>query len=209
MINKPKNWENVQAFTDRPKLPVGAYVCRVKQAVVQDTNYGPQLCLLFDIEDGEYTGFYADDFAANQRQDKKWKGVLRQWLPKDDGSEKDEWTKSSFKALTAAIEDSNRGYTWDWEEKSLAGKLIGIIFRNEEWEYEGKTGWTVRPFKATSVDAVQDGNFTVPKDKPLKNKSSGNAPADFGSYAVPAPGYGSAPGSDFTAMDDSNEELPF
>lgn len=197
MINRPKNWDNVQAFSDRPKLPVGAYVCRIKKAVVQNSDYGDQLCILFDIEDGEYAGFYANEFKSNQREDKKWKGVLRQFLPKDDGSEKDEWTKSSFKGLVTSIESSNRGYQWNWDENSLAGKEIGIIFRNEEWEYEGKTGWAVRPFRATSVDTVQDGDYTLPKDKPLKNR--------------PADNYGVSPAaqSNFVPLDDSEEELPF
>lgn len=200
MINRPKNWDNVQAFSDRPKLPVGAYVCRVKQTAIQSTDYGDQLCILFDIADGEYAGFYQDDFNANQRENKKWKGVLRQFLPKDDGAERDEWTKSSFKGMVTAFENSNRGYQWNWDERTLVGKEVGIIFRNEEWEYDGKTGWAVRPFRATSVETVQDGDYTLPKDKPLKNR--------------PVDNYGAAPAAPATSggfydMPDNEDELPF
>lgn len=177
MIKRPNNWDEVREFTDRPKLPVSAYVCRVKQAVVKATDYGEQLCILFDIADGEYAGYYQEDFDANTQQDKKWKGVLRQFIPKDDGSEKDEWTKRSFKGLTAAFEASNRGYVWNWNESSLVGKEIGILFRNEEWDYNGKTGWSVRPFRALSVDRVADGDYTLPADKPLKNKQTETADA--------------------------------
>lgn len=204
MIKKPNNWENVQVFSERQKLPVGAYVCKIKNAVVKNDGYGDQLCILFDIVDGEYAGFYDADYKANQREDKKWKGVLRYWLPRDDGSEKDEWTKSSFKGLITSIENSNRGYTWNWDERTLAGKEIGIIFRNEEWEYKGKTGWTARPFRATSVGSVEDCNYTIPKDKPLK-KDTG---ADFGGYAAPATDYGSYGGS-FAQMNDDDAQLPF
>lgn len=204
MIQKPKNWDSVQAFTERRKLPVGAYICKIRNAVVKSTDYGDQLCILFDISDGEYASFYADDFAANpQQQDKKWKGVLRQFLPKDDGSQKDEWTKSSFKGLIEAIEASNRGYAWNWDERSLSGREIGVIFRNEEWDYNGKTGWTARPFRACPVNAVIDGDYIVPEDKPLKNKSSG-----FGRFAAPAANFGAAPVQDFSVVD-NNEELPF
>lgn len=206
MINRPKNWDSVQAFTERRKLPLGAYICKIRNAVVKETDYGAQLCILFDISDGEYAGFYADDFAANPQQDKKWKGVLRQFLPKDDGSQKDEWTKSSFKGLTESIEASNCGYSWNWDERSLSGKEIGIIFRNEEWDYNGKTGWTVRPYRACPVGAVIDGDYVVPEDKPLKNKNSG-----FGSFSAPAPapGYGSAPVMDFAPIDEDDEDLLF
>ena len=179
MIRKPNNWNEVQEFTDRPKLPLGAYVCKVRRAVIQSNEYGEQLCILFDIAEGEFAGFFDADFKSNTRADKKWKGVLRQFIPKDDGSEKDEWTKSSFKGMVTSFEKSNPGYQWNWDEASLSGKLVGILFRNEEWEYEGKTGWAVRPFRAISVDSVRSGDFTLPKDKPLKNKSASSGADSF------------------------------
>ena len=200
MIRKPNNWNEVQEFTDRPKLPLGAYVCKVKKTVIQSTDYGAQLCVLFDIVEGQHKGYFYNDFKANQNQDKKWKGVLRQWLPKDDGSEKDEWTKSSFKGMVTSFEKSNPGYQFDWNEASLVGKLIGILFRNEEWEYDGKTGWAVRPFKAISVDSVRSGEFTLPKDKPLKKK------VDFGYSYDANSGFGD---SQFADLDDDDGELPF
>jgi len=203
MIKMPHNWNEVKVISDRAKLPLGAYVCLVKQCRVVDNDYGSQLAILFDINEGEYKGFYADDFAANTQQDKKWKGILRIWLPKDDGSEKDEFTKSIFKGLVTSFENSNPGYKWNWNEKSLEGKQIGILFRNEEWAYDGKSGWAVRPFRALSVDTVQEGKFTLPKDKPLANKSS------VPSYQAPAPSY--LPPSDVNGYVevDADDELPF
>lgn len=203
MIKRPNNWNEVKEFTDRPKLPLGAYVCRVKKVAVQSTDYGDQLCILFDICEGEYKDFFNSEFAANTMTDKKWKGVLRQWLPKDDGSEKDEWTKSSFKGMVTSFEKSNPGYQFDWNEASLVGKLIGIMFRNEEWEYDGKTGWAVRPFKAISVDSVRSGDFTLPKDKPLKRVS------DYGYGSMPVPSGYSESMSGFAPLPDASDDLPF
>lgn len=176
MIRKPNNWNEVQEFSDRQKLPLDAYVCKVKQCRVVDNNFGEQLAILFDITEGEYAGYFQKDYAGNTAQDKKWRGLLRVWIPKDDGSESDEITKRNFKGMTTAFERSNLGYQWDWNENSLVGKTVGILFRNEEWEYNGKTGWAVRPFRALSVDTVRNGEYTLPKDKPLKNKPTA-APA--------------------------------
>ncbi len=167
MIRKPNNWNEVQEFSDRQKLPLGAYVCKVKQVRIQDNSFGDQLCMLFDISEGEYAGFFQKDYNGNTAQDKKWRGVLRVWIPNDDGSEKDEITKRSFKGMVTAFEKSNPGYQWNWNENSLVGKDIGILFRNEEWDYNGKHGWAVRPFRAISVDTVRDESYTLPKDKPL------------------------------------------
>lgn len=203
MIRRPNNWNEVQEFTERPKLPLGAYVCQVKKAVVQANDYGEQLCILFDIIEGAQKGFYQKDFESDTRQDKKWKGVLRYFLPKDDGSEKDEWTKSSFKGLVTAFEKSNPGFTWNWDENALAGKLVGILFRNEEWEYDGKSGWAVRPFRAISTDSVRSGDFTIPKDKPLKRVNS------YG-FASPAPtAYPESYQGGFAPLPDVDDDSPF
>lgn len=201
MIRKPNNWENVKEFSERQKLPLGAYVCKVSQAAVQHTDYGEQLCILFDIAEGDFAGFYKEDFDANTNADKKWRGVLRQFLPKDDGSQKDEWTKSSFKGMVTSFEKSNPGYHFDWNEQSIRGKMIGVLFRNEEWEYDGKTGWAVRPFRAISVDSVRSGDFTLPKDKPLNRGSNS-------SYAPPVSGYSDSY-QNFAPIQEDDSALPF
>lgn len=200
MIRQPRNWNDVKEFTEQEKLPLDAYVCKVKRAEVQ----GEQLCIAFDIAEGAQSGFYKRAFASDNRENKKWKGVLRLWLPKDDGSERDEWTKSTFKGMTTSFEKSNPGYKWNWDEQSLAGRLIGIMFRNEEWEYEGKTGWAVRPFRAMSVDTVRSGDYTLPKDKPLKSKSTIGYGESYDSFASP-----SSYSSDFAMLDDDDAQLPF
>lgn len=201
MIMKPTNWDNVQVLTNRPKLPLGAYICKIKLAKVQSNSFGDQLAILFDIAAGEHTGFYQKDFDSNQNDDKKWRGVLRLWLPKDDGSEKDEMTKSVLKGFVTAAEKSNPGYRWDWNEASLPGKQIGILFRNEEWEYQGKQGWAVRPFRALSTDSVRNGDYTLPNDKPLANKDN--------QYMGDANDSAYIPNTDFKVVNVDTDELPF
>lgn len=196
MISRPNNWNEVQEYTERQKLSVGAYVCKVKKVAVQDLGqYGQQLCILFDIVEGEFSGFFTDEFKNNTMNDKKWKGVLRQWLPRNDGSEKDEWTKRSLKGLTNSFERSNPGFVWNWDEQQLVGKIIGIIFRNEEWDYNGKHGWTAKPFRGMDAEKVRKGEFTIPDDKPLQNSSA-------------EPAY-SAPVTDFSIIEDEDNQLPF
>ncbi len=200
MIKQPTNWNDVQEFTEKKQLPLGAYICKIIKATVQGSEYGEQLCIGFDISEGEHAGFYKKEFASNTTENKKYKGVLRIWLPKHDGSEKDEWTKSILKGLVSSVEKSNPGYKWNWDEASLVGRFIGILFRNEEWDYNNKTGWAVRPFRAISVDSVRSGDYTLPKDKPLKNKTvSGYAEPNYGSYQF----------SDFAVLDDDDAQLPF
>lgn len=174
------DWDKVKPAAERPQLPKGGYIVKIldsKLVEFPDRNNPAviafsKLELAIDIIEGEYKGFYEDDYRAQNLEDKRWKGVIRQYVPKDDGTEKDEWTKSSFKALTDAVEDSNPGYHWDWNEAGLKGKIVGCLFRNEEWEYEDRRGWSTRPFKLISSDMIRSHKYKVPKDKPLKQKVS-------------------------------------
>ena len=175
------NYETTQTISARAQLPVGAYICRILKAEekVYNSSKGEwhKLEISFDISEGEHKDFYANDYKAQTGEDKKWKGVMRMNIPTDDGSEADGWAKRSFKTNILAIEDSNSGYHWDWNEAQLKGKTVGIVFRSEEWEYNGKTGKKAQPFKAVSVEKIKSGNFKIPKEKLLeKNASAPTAP---------------------------------
>lgn len=189
-----KNWDSVQAVEDWKKLPNGGYACRIFGAKERTVSNGSTMLeVSIDISEGEFKDYYATDYRNQTNENKKWRGVLRLFVPTDDGSEKDNLTKKIFKGFTNAVEDSNPGYHWDWNENGLKGKAVGMITRNEEWEWEGKTGMSVRPFKAVSVDDIRSGNYTLPKDKYL----NGSAPAT------------SAPSNDGFAAIEGGDDLPF
>ena len=96
--------------------------------------------------------------------------------------ERDEWSKNSFNGFIYSIEDSNPGYTWDWNETMLKGKMIGVLFRNKEWEFRGDRGWTTECCSVDAVSVIREGKFKQPKDKPLKASSSAAAPAAASSF---------------------------
>ena len=177
---KPYNGFKAQKSAGaREILPAGGYVCRIDGAKVETyktRNGGTMETLIWAIEviEGEHAGFWKKDFDSQTGEDKKWRGTMRINLPKDDGSEQDSWTKRTFENAMWALEDSNPGYTWDWDEKKLKGKIVGIIYRNREWEYNGNTGWTTEAGGVTSADDIRNGKFKPLKDKPLKNKSNQN-----------------------------------
>lgn len=170
------NYDTTQTISARAQLPVGAYICQIFKAEekVYTSPKGEwhKLEISFDISEGEHKDFYANDYKAQTGEDKKWKGVMRMNIPTDDGSEADGWAKRSFKTNILAIEDSNSGYHWDWNEAQLKGKTVGIVFRSEEWEYNGKRGWRTAPFKMVPAADVKSGNIKIPDPKPLNGKSA-------------------------------------
>ena len=54
----------------------------------------------------------------------------------------------------------------------MKGKLVGVLFRNREWEMNGNTGWTTECCALTDVDDIRQGKYRQPKDKPLKVTSA-------------------------------------
>lgn len=177
MIRKPQNWENVQAISDTAVLPVGGYIVKIFAAEVKsftskkDGRTYENLELSIDIVEGEYKDFYRNDYTNQKMEPKRWKGVKKFSIPTDDGSDSDKLSQRVLKGATEAIEDSNPGYHWDWDETKLKGKLVGCVFRLEEWyiEDENKKGWKTQPFKFVPISDIKSGKFKLPNFKPHKN----------------------------------------
>lgn len=172
----------------REIIPAGGYVAKIIGARVDSFDNYSKLVIAFDITEGKYAGFFQKDFDNNPREDKKWRGVLRLTVPVDDGSEKDEWSKRSFGNAMWAIEESNPGYRWDWDENKLKGKTVGVLFRNREWEMNGNTGWTTECCAFESTQRVRDNEFKMPKDKPLPEKPAGGTFSGFAAVSSDSTG---------------------
>ncbi len=157
----------------RETLPAGGYVCQILSAKVEEAEWGDTLVIAHDVCEGEYEGIFKRDYDNNTFENKKWRGTFRLRLPKDDGSEYDVSKKRSLSNFMWALEQSNPGFEWgDWStiEKRLKGKKVGLIYRNKEWEYNGRTGWTTEAAGSDSVDNIRAGKFYKFKDKALPEK---------------------------------------
>lgn len=181
---KPQGYEEAKAnvYKEREQLPVGGYVCRIIKARVETTkNGGEMLVIAFDIAEGEQQGFYKRDF-DNQETDKKWRGVFRIFLPNPDDYGSERYTKatSGYKGFITCVEDSNEPYKFDFQEKSLANKLIGLLFGYEEWEWNGRNGMSVKPQRPRSAKAIREGKFKIPNIKTLKNNNNNTQTPSYG-----------------------------
>lgn len=176
-----------------PTIPAGGYVCEIKFARADQSKSGePMLVLAIDVCDGPQKGFYDKRFTADKAQDPnaKWRGVYNQMLYRNGA------VSGFFKGLMTAIERSNPGYHWDWNEAGLKGKKVGFIFREEEYlNTKGETRTSTKPAFPRDIDTIRKG-VEVPEIKRLAQRG---APA---SQQPPAfnPGFTQVP------MDDT---LPF
>lgn len=193
MIQKFSGYDELQVYEGGASLEAGGYELTIKGARVEDFNDFSILKVAFDIVNHDkYKNFFNDKFkqSLSKNPDAKWPntGIFDVFIPKDDGSENDELTKQSFKRFTTSVEKSNPGYVWNWNEKSLIGKMFGGIFGREEFKDDnGQYHFAVKCRFANSIERIRSGNFTIPKDKLTKehrnNQSSQNYAGTPGSLS--------------------------
>jgi len=163
---KPIDLSNVQEAGNSTKLPAGGYICKIISAEdVEDRAY---ILVQYDIEEGEYAHYYEERFRANPTWGwggKLYKSYKQTALP-------------MFKRFCSCVTKSNPGYLFDGntnaDEKTLTGKLIGMVLGEEE--YTGNDG-TIRTrlycVTEKSVEEIRAGKFKVPEKKTLAPTSSG------------------------------------
>lgn len=173
-MKKFDGYEKAEAFTgEYEKMEPGGYVCRILQVKAEESdgtkNYDTLLRIGFDVAEGDKAGIYKRMFdrkkAANA--DAKWPGMYYQTIKADD--------LRYFKGFITAIEESNPGYKWDWDEQKLKGKLFGGVFGEEEYKgNDGKVHTSIKLQWVRSADKVRNGDYTVPEKKLLKNGNGGS-----------------------------------
>jgi hypothetical protein len=171
-------------------LPKGAYVIKfldVKEEANKN-NEGSHLKIAFDIAEGEYAGFYKKAFDANTKEDKKRANdaVLYITSPEDNS---EQWVIDNFNKFMTAVEDSNEGYHWGWDESTLKNKLVGAKFCNEQSEYDGKVYDHMKAKWFVAAQKVRDGKYgKLPNDKLISNKSLSdfvNVPENVSDEEIP------------------------
>lgn len=118
----------------------------------EDREY---LEVYYDVVKGDFKGYFA--MAA--------KNIGRD-ISKEIRSYK-ETALPFFKAFITAVEKSNNGYSWDWDERKLIGKYIIGVFGEEEYVKDGEVKVSVKLREFRSVEAYKEGKIKVPELKKL------------------------------------------
>jgi len=168
---KPKDYDSVRVG-DYRILPAGGYICRIMKAEETTSGSGkPMLKVAFDICDGEFNGYFMDQFQsfksfAEDPKSVKWPFSGTKWIMFLDNEGN---TNRDFKAFCTALEDSG---TQVWANdvlnvSAMKDAQVGIIFRREQHEYNNLTNWRTVPYRFRSVEAIESGDYQVPEDKPI------------------------------------------
>lgn len=179
------------------QLPKDAYVIQIKQAkeVQNKSGNGSHLAIVFDIAEGEHKDFYRKQYDSNTNEDKKWPNdaVYRLTVPGDNSPS---YVWSNWNSFFADLEDSNNGFVFGGDPKTLKNKLVGGKFHIEQTEYNGNIYDHTRLRWTCVAEDVRTGKAgQLPNDKLISKAPQGRPiPAD-------ADGFISAAGDD--------EEVPF
>lgn len=179
---------NVKEAGDFSRPEAGAYICIITK--VEDVADREYLKVTYDIAEGEYKGYYSE--MRENHSDWLWAGAyVKSYKPA---------ALPMFKRFCSAVSKSNGNYVFDGgqvnaDEKTLTGKLVGLLFQEEE--YYGNDGnlntrlIVNREFPVDQIDKQK-----VPKKKEVADK--------------PATAETTAAINGFVEVDDSApEELPF
>ena len=203
MITVPYDYNQASAYdgSGGPRLVPGGQVCKIVGARTEtvNTQNGPKqkFVLAYDIAEGEFAGYFDEQFKRAKEQDAnkaKWRGTYDCFILTNEGK-----TNPWFKGTLACIDKSNEPFqcvvNGQLNEANFKGKLIGMLFRKEEYMgSDGKKKETVKACAARSVQTIREGNFEIPEPKLLQGSQGGRGAAP----SVPA---------GFTQVDD--DELPF
>ena len=162
-------------------LPKGAYVIKllnIKEEANKNSS-GTHLAIAFDVAEGDYAGFYKKAFESDTREDKKWNNdaVIYINCPEDNSPQ---WLIDNFNKFITAVEDSNDGYHWSWDEKTLKNKLVGAKFCIEQSEYDGKIYDHTKAKWFIAAKKIRDGKYgKLPNDKLITASTGNDGPTDF------------------------------
>lgn len=163
---KPIDLSNVQEAGSGVKLPAGGYICKI--CFAEDKPDKSYIMVQYDIAEGDYANYYMDRQRANPTW--TWGGTLYKSYKQS--------ALPMFKRFCSCVTKSNPGYLFDGntnaDEKTLTGKLIGLVLGEEE--YTGNDG-TIRTrlycVTEKTVDDIRAGKFKVPDKKLLASTSIG------------------------------------
>lgn len=148
------DWNNVEEAREFEVITAGGYVAKIIE--VEDYPEKEYLKIEFDIAEGKFKGYYTDLFNAKNF----WGGsFIRSYKEK---------AQSFFKGFITAVQNSNKGFVFDNNEKKLVGKFVGIILREEEYMSNlGEKKTRLKVDSVCSVDRIKKGDYKVPQIKKL------------------------------------------
>lgn len=184
-----ENFRNITATTNEyENIKPGGYICRITG--VKDNEQKEYLEIEYDIAEGNNRGYYLNLFQKfgfwGARFIRSYKQTAIQY----------------FKAFIDAVEASNKDYYFNFDERTLINKLIGVVLGEEE--YKSNNGEIKKRLYVHSIKTmkeIKEGKFKIPDFKCYKENANiyknSNQNQDTSGYY------------EYDQEDENDDDLPF
>lgn len=165
ILNKPNKYEEVQVNLDFERLEIGGHKGIIKNVEEYKSEISGNTSLKVEVDtasDDKQPNFYQKQYDENTNMDKKWSTGATKYVSLKD----DENCIKMLKAFITSVENSNNGFTYDWNKDidQLKGKKVGLVFGLEEYtKQDGTIGLATKLNQFRSIDKVD--NAKIPKVK--------------------------------------------
>lgn len=158
MLVKPSNYDEIQVNQEFERLELGGHKGIIKSVEEYTSTISGNTSLKIEVDtatDDKQPNYFQKQYDENTNADKRWSssGTKYVSLKQDDNCIK------MLKAFITSVENSNNGFTYDWNKDvdQLKGKKVGLVFGLEEYENDkGETKTTTKLTQFRSIDKVDN-----------------------------------------------------
>ena len=167
MLKKPENYDNIQVNEDYKPIQLGGHkgIIMGVEEYTSEASGNTSLKISVDTaKDDIQPNYFTEQYKNDSREEKKWSNSAIKYvsLKEDDNCVK------MLKGFITAVENSNPGFTYDWNKEidQLKGKSVGLVFALEEYKnQQGELKTIAKLNQFRSIDKVE--NVLIPKVKLL------------------------------------------
>lgn len=167
MLVKPSNYDEIQVNQEFERLELGGHKGIIKSVEEYTSTISGNTSLKVEVDtatDDKQPNYFQKQYDENNNSDKKWSTGGTKYV----SLKQDENCIKMLKAFITSVENSNNGFTYDWNKEvdQLKGKKVGLIFGLEEYQNDkGETKTATKIVQFRSIDKVD--NAKIPNVKLL------------------------------------------
>jgi hypothetical protein len=166
-MQKPSGYDEAQAGGEFTPVDLGGHYAIIKQVSERQSSTGKDMIVvLYDFTSPDkQEGFFSKQFNNDDRPEKKWPFAGTKYIMVNDYNDPTK-TSRAFKTFCTCVEKSNNyqiawgGNAWSQQFKN---KFVGVVFGEEESEYDGKIRMRRVPKWFCTTDKVKDQSIPAPK----------------------------------------------
>lgn len=167
MLKKPNGYDNIQINEDFTPITLGGHKGIIMGVEEYTSELSGNTSLKVSVDtakDDTQPQYFTEQYKNDTRPDKKWSNSAIKYVSLKD----DENCVRMLKSFITSVENSNLGFTYNWNKEvdQLKGKKVGLVFGLEEYQNDkGETKTIAKLNQFRSIDKVD--NVKIPKVKLL------------------------------------------